>query len=156
MPATNRILRVSIDEAMTISRSPEAEHERAVAIADLVEDNRFQLKSGGEGPYSMLVSAGEQRLFFDIYLPMGGDPSRLTVALGPLRGVIKDYFLMCDSYYEAITHASPARIEAIDMGRRGIHNEGSLLLLEQVSGFAETDLETARRLFTLICVLRLK
>jgi len=151
-----RIINVSLDERTVVRRSPEVEHERAVAIFDLIEENRFALLEGGEGPYSLHLSIEESRLVIDV---RGADESpidKLMISLNPFRRVVKDYFTVCESYYQAIKRSSPSQIEAIDMGRRGLHNEGSELLRDRLAGKVEMDGNTARRLFTLICVLHIR
>jgi len=139
-----------------VRRSPEVEHERAVAIFDLIEENSFSLLDGGAGPYSLHLSIEENRLVIDV---RGGDEApidKVMISLSPFRRVVKDYFTVCESYYQAIKRASPSQIEAIDMGRRGLHDEGSELLRERLAGKIEMDANTARRLFTLICVLHIR
>ncbi|HEX9642168.1 MAG TPA: UPF0262 family protein [Candidatus Krumholzibacteria bacterium] len=151
-----RIVNVSLDERTVVRRSPEVEHERAVAIFDLIEENSFSLIDGGTGPYSLHLSIEESRLAIDV---RGGDEApidKVMISLAPFRRVVKDYFTVCESYYQAIKRASPSQIEAIDMGRRGLHNEGSELLRERLAGKIEMDGNTARRLFTLICVLHIR
>lgn len=151
-----RIASLVLDERTLIRRHADIEHERKVAIFDLLEENSFALKNGAQGPYALRLAIEEGRLVFDVARE-GGEPlTRIGLALGPFRHVVKDYFQMCESYFQAIKTASPSRIEAIDMGRRGIHNEGSELLRERLAGKVELDLATARRLFTLICVLHIR
>ena len=148
-----RLVDVELDE--TIGRStPDIEHERAVAIFDLIEENSFRpVGDTGAGPYRLKLALAESRLVFDI-ARAGGEPVVThMLSLTPLRRVIKDYFMICESYYEAIRSSSPSQIEAIDMGRRGLHNEGSQTLLDRLGGKIEVDFDTARRLFTLVCVL---
>lgn len=148
----SRLIAVVLDEASIGRAPPDVEHERAIAIYDLLEDNRFALAEHA-GPYRLLLSLADKRLIFDVRSE-GDEPLIAhTLSLTPFRRVVKDYFLMCDSYFQAIRLGSPNRIEAIDMGRRGIHNEGSEILTERLKGKIEVDFETARRLFTLICVL---
>lgn len=158
MSAPGRIARISLDEASIARRGPEIDHERAVAVYDLIESNRFEL-AGHDGPYHVRLFVEENRLMVDIRTDVGdeGEPLLMIgLSLSPFRRVIKDYFTLCDSYYAAIRQASPSQIEAIDMGRRGLHNEGSELLMERLAGKVELDLDTARRLFTLICALHLR
>lgn len=151
--ARSRLVDVVLDE--TIGRStPDIEHERAVAIYDLVEENRFHPVDDTElGPYKLKLSLVDARLVFAI--SRENDQAVIThiLSLTPFRRVIKDYFMICESYYDAIRNSTPSQIEAIDMGRRGIHNEGSQTLRERLTGKIEVDFDTARRLFTLICVL---
>lgn len=150
---TNRLIDVVLDE--TIGRStPDVEHERAVAIFDLIEENSFA-PLGDEigGPYKLKLSLVESRLVFAISREDDSDVVTHILSLTPFRRIVKDYFMICESYYEAIRTSTPSQIEAIDMGRRGLHNEGSQTLLDRLSGKIEVDFDTARRLFTLVCVL---
>ncbi len=149
-----RLRSVSIDPASLAAASTEAEHEREVAIFDLLEENSFAPVDAPDGPYDLRLSLVEGRLAFDI--AGDGFERRHILSLTPLRGVIKDYFLVCDSYFDAIRNASPQQIEALDMGRRGLHNEGSERLRERLAGKVELDHGTARRLFTLICALHFR
>lgn len=153
MSETARIATISIDEASLAPAGPDAEHERQVAIFDLLEGNRFALVGHDGGPWDVKLSLADNRLVFDIAGPDGAPVRKLMLSLTALRRVIKDYFLVCDSYYDAIRNASAAHIEAIDMGRRGLHNEGSQLLIDRLADKAEVDFDTARRLFTLVCAL---
>lgn len=149
----SRLIDVVLDE--TIGRStPDVEHERAVAIYDLIEENSFQ-PVGDEvgGPYKLKLSLVESRLVFSVARENDAAVITHILSLTPFRRVIKDYFMICESYYEAIRTSTPVQIEAIDMGRRGIHNEGSETLRERLAGKIDVDFDTARRLFTLICVL---
>lgn len=151
-----RIVKVSLDERTVVRRRPEVEHERAVAIFDLIEENSFALAGAGGGPYSLHLSVEENRLVLDIRSEDDQPIGRVMLALGPFRRVVKDYFTVCESYYAAIKTASPSQIEAIDMGRRGLHDEGAELLRERLVGKIDIDGNTARRLFTLICVLHIR
>lgn len=151
----HRISAIDLDEKSVISRTPAIEQEREVAISDLLETNRFKPKGSHTGPYHLALSVKENRLIFDIARESGARVGRILLSLSPFRRIIKDYFLVCDSYYKAIRSAPPSQIESLDMGRRALHNEGSELLLKRLSGKVETDFDTARRLFTLICVLHL-
>jgi len=151
-----RIASIVLDEPQTVRRSPEVEHERKVAIFDLLEDNVFAPHGSSAGPYNLHLSIEENRLVFDIRDAAEEPLGKVILSLSPLRRIIKDYFLICESYYEAIRSASPSKIEAIDMGRRGLHNEGADLLRERLNGKITLDHDTARRLFTLICVLHMK
>ncbi|MBB4276938.1 UPF0262 family protein [Rhizobium mongolense] len=138
----------------TIGRStPDVEHERAVAIFDLIEENSFEPVGHSGGPYRLKISLVDSKLVFAITTEDGRDVATHILSLTPFRRLVKDYFMICESYYEAIRSASPSRIEAIDMGRRGIHNEGSQTLKDRLSGKIEVDFDTARRIFTLVCVL---
>ena len=151
-----RIVDLVLDERSVVRRSPDVEHERKVAIFDLLEENRFAPVGSDGGPYVLHLSIEENRLVFDIRLESGDPHGKVLLSLTPFRKIIKDYFLICESYYDAIKTAAPAQIEAIDMGRRGLHNEGSQTLKDRLSGKIEMDFDTARRLFTLICVLHIK
>jgi uncharacterized protein (UPF0262 family) len=143
-----------LDDTSIGRATPDIEHERAVAIFDLVEENSFSPTGDvGEGPYRLSLSVAESRLVFDISRENGEAVVVHMLSLSPFKRVIKDYFLICESYYEAIRTASPSHIEAIDMGRRGLHNEGSQTLMDRLAGKVDVDFDTARRLFTLICVL---
>jgi uncharacterized protein (UPF0262 family) len=149
---TNQRLRsIVLDEGSLASASRDQEHERQVAIFDLLEQNYFRPEGAGEGPYDLRIALIDNRLALDIAGP--GYQHRHLLSLSPFRGVIKDYFMVCESYYDAIRSASPAQIEALDMGRRGLHNDGSALLRERLEGKIKLDTDTARRLFTLICAL---
>ena len=151
-----RLAAVTLDETSIGRGGPEQEHERAIAIYDLIEANEFSIPNHEGGPYSIHVSLITNKLAFDIRDHDGSPIIMHILSLTPFRKVIKDYFLICESYYNAIRSASPSQIEAIDMGRRGLHNEGALLLLERLKGKIETDQDTARRLFTLITALHWK
>jgi uncharacterized protein (UPF0262 family) len=155
-PPTQRLIKVTLDEGSIGRSSPDIEHERAVAIYDLLEDNSFAPVDHGGGPYMLHLSITENRLVFDIRLEDGAPVMAHLLSLTPLRRIVKDYFMICDSYYKAIRTATPSQIEAIDMGRRGLHNEGSELLMERLKEKINLDFDTARRLFTLICVLHWK
>ncbi|MFC5991525.1 UPF0262 family protein [Limoniibacter endophyticus] len=151
---TARLIEIELDE--TIARStPEIEHERAVAIFDLIEEQNFfqPAHDPGEGPYRLKLSLVEKRLMFIITREDGAEVVTHILSLTPLRRIARDYFTICESYYDAIRTATPSQIEAIDMGRRGLHDEGSHMLMERLSGKIDIDFQTARRLFTLICVL---
>jgi uncharacterized protein (UPF0262 family) len=151
-----RLVKVTLDEGSIGRSSPDIEHERAVAIYDLLEDNSFQPADHDGGPYALHLSIAENRLVFDIRNEDGTPVMAHLFSLTPLRRIVKDYFLICDSYYKAIRTSTPSQIEAIDMGRRGLHNEGSELLMERLKEKIAVDFDTARRLFTLICVLHWK
>ena len=148
-----RLVDVELDE--TIGRStPDVEHERAVAIFDLIEENSFRpVNDEGTGPYRLKLSLAESRLVFAVSREDGAPVVTHILSLTPFRRIVKDYFLVCESYYEAIRTSTPSQIEAIDMGRRGLHNDGSQTLLDRLAGKIELDFDTARRVFTLICVL---
>jgi uncharacterized protein (UPF0262 family) len=149
--ARQRIQSIEIDEQSLAAVSRDQEQERQVAIFDLLDGNYFEPAEAKGGPYDVKLSLIENRLAFDISGPSYA--RRHLLSLSPFRGVIKDYFMICDSYYAAIRNSTPQQIEALDMGRRGLHNEGSNLLRERLDGKVKTDLDTARRLFTLICAL---
>ncbi len=151
-----RIVKVSLDERTVVRRSPEVEHERAVAIFDLIEESHFAPVDDESGPYSLHLAIVENRLVIDVRDEREGELAKVILALSPFRRIVKDYFTVCESYYQAIRTASPSQIEEIDMGRRGLHNEGSELLRERLAGKIELDGTTARRLFTLICVLHIR
>ncbi|MDG2530571.1 UPF0262 family protein [Caulobacter endophyticus] len=142
---------IAIDEDSLAAASRDQEQERQVAIFDLLDENYFEPAEAQGGPYDLKLSLIENRLALDI--AGGGYEKRHLLSLSPFRGVIRDYFMICDSYYQAIRNSTPQQIEALDMGRRGLHNEGSALLRERLDGKVKTDLDTARRLFTLICAL---
>lgn len=146
---------VDIELDASIGRStPDVEHERAVAIFDLLEENSFApVGDTGTGPYRLKLSLVDSRLVFDISRENGERVATHILSLTPFRRVVKDYYMICESYYEAIRSSTPSQIEAIDMGRRGLHNEGSETLKERLNGKIEIDFDTARRLFTLVCVL---
>ncbi len=150
------VVNVSLDERTVVRRSPEVEHERAVAIFDLIEENHFALIDNQDGPYNLHLSIEENRLVIDVRHPDESPIDKVMISLSPFRRVVKDYFTVCESYYQAIKRSSPSQIEAIDMGRRGLHDEGSELLRERLAGKIEMDSNTARRLFTLICVLHIR
>lgn len=153
---TWRIADITLDEHTVVRRSPDIEHERTVAIFDLLEENHFKPASGCAGPYHLHLAVEENRLNIEIRSAANGSSETVVLPLAPFRGIVRDYFLVCESYYEAIRRSSLAQIEAIDMGRRSLHNEGSSLLMERLADKIEIDLDTARRLFTLICVLHLR
>lgn len=157
-PMTNRICHIEIDEKGLARPTPEIEQERRVAIFDLLEENSFALpvREGRDipvGPYRVALAIRDGRLVFSIATETEVPVGEFHLSLGPFRQVVKDYFQICESYFEAVKKLPPSQIEAIDMARRGIHNEGASILQERLSGKAEVDTDTARRLFTLICVL---
>ena len=147
-----RLTDIELDESIGRS-TPDVEHERAVAIFDLVEENSFEPIGHEGGPYRLKLSLVDKRLVIRITTEDGDDVATHILSLTPFRRIVKDYFMICESYYEAIRKASPTQIEAIDMGRRGVHNEGSQTLMDRLDGKVKVDFATARRLFTLICVL---
>ena len=152
----NRLIEIILDEDSFAYISAEVEHERKVAIFDILEGNNFELVGHDSGPYILHFSVIENRLVLQVMQEDKSPCATHILSLGPLRRVIKDYFAICDSYFAAIKTASPAKIEAIDMGRRGVHNEGARVLKERLEGKVEIDDPTSRRLFTLICVLHFK
>jgi uncharacterized protein (UPF0262 family) len=148
---TQSLQNVELDEVSLSAASRDQEQERQIAIFDLLEDNYFAPEGASGGPYDLKMGLVENRLVFDVSGP--GYERRHILSLSPFRSLIRDYFLICESYYQAIRNATPAQIEALDMGRRGLHNEASELLKQRLDGKISTDLDTARRLFTLICAL---
>ena len=158
MPAAmkRRLVGVVLDEELIGRSNPDVEHERQVAIYDLLEQNSFEPVGHGDGPYALHLSITGNRLVFDIRHENGTPVVAHLFSLSPLRRIVKDYYMICDSYYQAIRTATPDKIEAIDMGRRAIHNDGSRILMERLKGKVTVDVDTARRLFTLICVLHWK
>jgi uncharacterized protein (UPF0262 family) len=153
---TGRLGAVTLDEVSLGTPSDDIEHERRVAIYDLLEDNSFRPAGHDGGPYALQLGISDNRLVFDIRLMDGTPVIAHMLSLAPFRGIVKDYFFVCDSYYAAIRTATPDRIEALDMGRRAMHDEGSRLVVERLKGKVDIDFDTARRLFTLITVLHLK
>ena len=153
---SHRLVAVTLDEGSIGRSGPDIEHERAVAIYDLLEANVFAPVDHGRGPFKLHLSIAGNRLVFDIRRANDAPVMAHLLSLSPLRRIVKDYFLICDSYYDAIRTATPERIEAIDMGRRALHDEGSELLMERLKRKVVIDFDTARRLFTLICVLHWK
>lgn len=152
----HRIHTVTLDDASIIRRTPEVEHERRVALVDLTHTNSLELADKSiTSPYALFISVRENRLTLR-FTGSNGVQQDVTVPLAPFRGIIKDYFLMCESYYEAIKHAPPDKIQTVDMARRSVHNEGSEKLQELLAESLTMDFNTARRLFTLICVLHIK
>ena len=156
--STDRLVRVEIDDSALPPATPEMEQERRVAIFDLLEDNSLTLpgRAGQEvpaGPYALLLAVRDRRLVFDLSSDAGEQVAEFHLSMGPFRQVVKDYFQICQSYFDAVKRLPPAQIEAIDMARRGIHNEGARTLQERLEGKAEIDIDTSRRLFTLLCAL---
>lgn len=154
----SRICHIEIDDSALPPPTPEIEQERKVAVFDLLEDNSFALPNRDDrvvpdGPYKVTLAIREKRLVFDIKTESMDRAAEFHLSLGPFRQVVKDYFQICQSYFDAVKSLPPSQIETIDMARRGIHNEGSRILQERLEGKAEVDIDTARRLFTLICVL---
>lgn len=153
---TGRLTAVTLDEASLGGTSDDVEHERRVAIYDLIEENKFRPVGHGGGPYTLQLGISGNRLVFDIRLADGAPLIAHMLSLAPFRRIVKDYFVVCDSYYAAIRTATPDRIEALDMARRGLHDEGSRLVMERLKRKVDIDFDTARRLFTLIAVLHWK
>jgi len=158
--ADPRISHIELDEATILWRNADIEQERRIAIFDLIEDNTFKplraFAAGHQGPYQLRLSVQDGRLHLDVSDEAGAPLESLVLGLGRFRRSIRDYFAICDSYYQAIRKATPQEIETIDMARRGVHNDAAELLLERLEGKVETDFPTARRLFTLICVLHIR
>jgi uncharacterized protein (UPF0262 family) len=152
----SRLVAVTLDEDSIGRSNPDVEHERAVAIYDLLEENTFAPHGDDGGPFALHLSITGSRLMFDIRRANGAPVVAHLLSLSPLRRVVKDYYTVCDSYYSAIRTATPDRIEALDMGRRALHDEGSNVLMERLARKVKLDFDTARRLFTLICVLHWK
>jgi len=158
--ADPRIITIELDEATILWRNADIEQERRIAIFDLIEDNTFKplraFEAGHEGPYGLRLSVQDGRLVLDVSDKDGGLLETLVLGLGRFRRPIREYFAICDSYFQAIRKATAQEIETIDMARRGIHNEAAEMLLERLEGKVDTDFATARRLFTLICVLHIR
>lgn len=152
--AIHKIGSVSLDEGSLAPASPEQEDERRIAIKDLLKSNYFEPEGAEAGPYDLRLGSVESRL--ELHIAGPGYDKRHQLSLQPFRRIIRDYFMVCDSYRDAVRNASGQQVEALDMGRRGLHNEGSELLRERLDGKVKTDLETARRLFTLLCALHWK
>jgi len=151
-----RLVGVELDEKSIARASADVEHERATAIWDLIEENSFAPVGNDGGPYRLRLGIVENRLAFEITEETGAPVAIHLLSLTPFRKIVKDYFLICESYFAAIRTATPSQIEAIDMGRRGLHNDGSHVLMDRLAGKVEIDFDTARRLFTLICALHWK
>jgi uncharacterized protein (UPF0262 family) len=154
----SKIIHIEIDDSNLPPPTPEIDQERKVAMFDLLEDNSFAMPARDDrqvapGPYKLGLSIKERRLVFDIKREDDAPAGEFHLSLGPFRQVVKDYFQICESYFDAVKTLPPSQIETIDMARRGIHNEGARVLQERLDGKAEVDTDTARRLFTLICVL---
>ncbi len=154
----SRLVHIDIDDTALPPPTPQIEQERRVAIFDLLEDNSFDIpgrdgRAVPDGPYHLLLAIRDKLLVFDIRTEQGEAAAEFRLSLGPFRQVVKDYFQICEAYFDAVKRLPPGQIEAIDMARRGIHNEGARVLQERLEGKADLDTDTARRLFTLICVL---
>ncbi len=154
--ADQRIAKLLLDEASRVRLSPQVENERRTALYDLIEENHFAPEGDFRGPFVVRLGISGERLTFRVFNEADILLTRFTLAIGSLRRIVKDYFLICDSYFNAIKTLPPSRIEAIDMGRRGLHNEGAQVLRERLAGKVDIDEATARRLFTLICVLHIR
>lgn len=157
----SHLVHVDLDDSGLPAPTAEVERERKVALFDLIEENTFDLatrdgRAVPDGPYRLMLSIKDRRLVFHVTTEDGQPASEFHLSVSPLKQVIKDYFQICESYFDAVKRLPPAQIEAIDMGRRGIHDEGSRQLLERLDGKIETDMATARRLFTLVCVLHMR
>ncbi len=151
-----RLSAITLDEQSVVQRSRAIDQEREVAIYDLLEANMFKPEGSSGGPYHLTLGVEETRLALDIALEDGTPHSKVLLSLTPLRKTVKDYFLVCDNYYKAIRTAPPHQIEALDMARRTLHDEGARELRLRLEGKVETDFDTARRLFTLVCVLQMR
>ena len=147
---------ITLDQGSIKPRSAIVANERNVAIADLIDHNVFEPKCMQCGPYHVTLSIEEGRLAMGVFSPKEEKNAKVVLSVAPLRGIIRDYFMICESYYEAIKTAGASKVEAIDMGRRGVHNEGSQMLVDMLKDRIHVDFATARRLFTLVCVLHLK
>ena len=156
MSDTQRIANINLDKTSVISLSPQVDHERKVAIFDLLEDNCFDPIGLSPGPYSVILLIEDNRLVFDVRSENDEELGKFNLPVGTFRRIVKDYFMICDSYYEAIKRSSPSQIEAIDMGRRGLHNEGAEILKDKLADKVTINETTARRLFTLVCVLHIR
>ncbi len=159
--AALRIMRIELDERSLARATADIEHERKVAVYDLLEENFFEPVGGGAGPFELYLSNVENRLVFDVRRHIDGEKAgaaigQVHLSMTPFRRIIKDYFMLCESYYDAIRTAAPAQIETIDMARRSLHNEGSEILRERLHEKINLDLNTARRLFTLICSFHMR
>jgi len=152
----SRLVSITLDEQSIAPSSSIINHERKVAIYDILDANHFELDGCDDGPYALNLSIAEDRLVLAVGLEQGEAISTFVLSLSPLRRIMKDYFIVCDTYYKAIRTAPPSRIQAIDMGRRALHDDGSKLLVERLKGKITVDHDTARRLFTLICALHWK
>ena len=156
MAETRRIIDIQLDERTLSRRGPDIEHERKIAIHDLIEKNSFSPLNHAGGPYTLRIGVDENRLVLDIRTGADEAVTIIGLSLSPFRRIVTDYFEICENYFSAIKSASPSRIETLDMARRSLHNEGSELLQARLAGRIDTDFDTARRLFTLLCALSLR
>ncbi len=154
--ATHTILSLELNDPHVVRRKPDIEQERQVAMGDLLRENYFAPKALPEGGYYVQLGVIDNRLVFSITNHLSGDPLIVKLPVTPFRSIIRDYFMICESYFEAVASADPYKVEAVDMGRRGVHNEGSELLRKQLREDITMDFDTARRLFTLMCVLHIR
>jgi uncharacterized protein (UPF0262 family) len=152
----SRLIAIDLDRASITKTNPNIEHEREVAIFDILDGNSFELDGQDLGPYKLTISTAEDRLLLAVADEADAPLATHAVSMAPFKRLLKDYFMVCDSYYQAIRSAPPSKIQAIDMGRRGLHDEGSRLLQERLGGKINVDFDTARRLFTLITALHWK
>ena len=152
----HRIAKITLDERSVVRLNTDVDHERAVAISDLLVENSFIPKSAFAGPFHLHLGVAENRLLLDILDTKDKKLEQVVLPLSPFRKIVKDYFMICGSYYSAVREASPSKIEAIDMGRRALHDEGGEKLRERLAERVEVDVNTARRLFTLLCVLHIR
>lgn len=150
------IIKIDLDERSLAPATADIEHERKVAVYDLLEENYFRPTGVADGPFELYLSNVERRLVFDVRRSGGEALGQVHLSMTPFRKIIKDYFMLCESYYDAIRNAAPSQIETIDMARRGMHNEGSEILMERLQDKIELDQNTARRLFTLICSFHMR
>lgn len=150
---TDKLVNVKLDDNLSRTFSADVDHERKVAIYDLLESNEFKVEGRDSGPYDLNLAIDGTKLVLNISDASGETCAVIGLALSPLRRIVKDYYAICESYYQAIRTATPSQIETIDMARRGLHNEGSQILQDRLDGKVSVDLDTARRLFTLVCVL---
>lgn len=154
-PSKKRLTAITLDERSLGRQNANVRHEREVAIYDILDGNQFELEGRDDGPYALHLAVSEDRLVLTVKIEDGSDTA-FVLSLAPIRRIMKDYFIVCNTYYQAIRTAPPSRIQAIDMGRRALHDEGSQLLIERLKGKVTVDHQTARRLFTLICALHWK
>lgn len=154
--AQTRIVHISMDDPALVARNSDIEHERRVAIFDLIEGNHFALTKGPDGPYRVVLSLADRGILFKVSDSDNVELQRIELSMAPFRRNIRDYFMICESYFEAIRTATPERVETIDQARRALHNESAELLQARLAAYAEVDDDTARRLFTLISVLRMR